>query len=233
MSMSGTVVQYFDEESKKPITVTQETPLPVSVALGKGSVTLEKLAQAVLDLINSHVKKSGDTLTGPLVFADPNNRSKIILTKYPDGTGHNNAPKTLDLNSVYLHLGGTEYAQNSYRLIGFGYRKKKDQSHAAVVAGYQEINTNNQDMGDFIVGTRNSTSDVAPVIVFRITHDGQIVAEQADYVPASDRALTNRKYVDGVVPGLLAGVNPIADPSKATVEDVANAYNALLAALKG
>lgn len=34
-------------------------------------------------------------------------------------------------------------------------------------------------------------------------------------------------------PGLLSSVEPIADPSSATVEDVANAYNKLLAALRG
>src|SRR5690606_6987463 len=55
--------------------------------IADGSVTTAKLAQAVMDLINEKVKKSGDMLTGPLVFSDPNDRSKIILTKYPDGTG--------------------------------------------------------------------------------------------------------------------------------------------------
>lgn len=167
--------------------------------LANGAVTTEKIGDgAVTDskLADPKISKSGDTVEGQLVFADPHNRSKIILTKYPDGTGHDDAPTSLDLNSVYLHLGGTEYAQNSYRLIGFGYRAREDQSHAAVVAGYQEINTNDQDMGDFIVGTRNSTSDVAPIIILRVTHDGQIEAEQEDYVPTSDKALTNKKYVD-------------------------------------
>lgn len=196
-------------------------------SIADGSVTIEKLAQDALDSINDKVKKAGDTMTGPIAFADPNNRSKLILAKYLGGTGHNNAPTTLDLNSVYLHLGGAEYNTNSYRLIGFGYRRHEDSSHAAVVAGYQEINAAADDMGDFIVGTRNSTSDVAPVIVFRVTHDGQIVAEQADYVPTSDKALTNKKYVDDFVASKLASLEPIADPSTATIEDVANAYNAL------
>lgn len=242
------LVQYWDQskgENGEAVTVTPETPLPTKGSGGPpsdsvgtdqledGAVTTEKLAQVVIDLINQNVKKTGDTLTGPIVFADPNNRSKIILTKYPDGTGHNNAPTTLDLNSVYFHLGGTEYATNSYRLIGFGYRHHGDTNHASVVAGSQEINTDGNDMGDFIVGTRNSTSDVAPVIVFRVTHDGQIVAEQADYTPSSDKALTNKKYVDGYVASKLASIDPIADPSAATVEDVANAFNSLLEALKG
>lgn len=201
--------------------------------LADGAITTEKLAQDVLDLINEHLKKSGGTATGPIVFADPNNRSKLILTKYPDGTGHNNAPTTLDLGSVYLHLGGTEYAQNSYRLIGFGYRRHGDQNHASVVAGSQEINTTDHDMGDFIVGTRNSTSDVAPTIIFRVTHDGQIQAENPSYLPTSDKSLVTRKNVSDLIAAKLAEIEPIEDPSSTTAEDLAIAYNALLSALKG
>lgn len=287
MSMNEKViVQYWDREKNKAVTVTKDTPLPTTGGgsipdgsigtdqLADNAVTTEKLSSdakapfsghadeagavdwqnvsnkpgefppdahthpiaqvdGLQDALSEYVKKSGDTLTGPIIFSDPNNRSKIILTKYPDGTGHNNAPTTLDLNSVYLHLGGTEYASNSYRLIGFGYRKSEDQSHASVVAGSQEIDTTGADMGDFIIGTRNSTSDVAPDVIFRVTHDGQIVAEKGDYTPASDKALANKKYVDGVVTSKLAEIDPIADPANATAEDIANAFNSLLAALKG
>lgn len=183
--------------------------------------------------LNKKVIKAGDTMTGPLLFADPNNRSKLILTKYTGGTGHKDAPTTLDLNSIYLHLGGTEYAQNSYRLIGFGYRRYLDTSHASVVAGSQEIDTDGADMSDFIVGTRNTHNDEAPTIRFRITHDGQIMADEDSYSPASDKALTNKKYVDGVVSSLLADVEPIADPTTATAEDIANKVNEILTALKG
>lgn len=182
--------------------------------------------------LDQRVSKAGDTMTGPIVFADPNNRSKLILTKYPDGTGHSNAPTTFDLNSVYLHLGGTEYAPNSYRLLGFGFRHHEDTSHAAAVVGYQEIDTNGNDMGDIIAATRNSTTDVAPTIHLRVKHDGQVELEQENYIPASDKAIPNKKYVDGLVPSKLSAVEPIADPSAATAEDIANKLNELLAALK-
>lgn len=46
------------------------------------------------------------------------------------------------------------------------------------------------------------------------------------------KSLTTKEYVDGVVSNLLADVNPIADPSTATTEDIANKVNEILAALK-
>jgi len=47
------------------------------------------------------------------------------------------------------------------------------------------------------------------------------------------KSLTTKEYVDGVVSNLLADVNPIADPSTATTEDIANKVNEILTALKG
>jgi hypothetical protein len=167
--------------------------------LANGAVTTEKIDDgAVTDakLADPKLSKSGGTVEGQLIFVDPNNRSKIILTKYPDGTGHNNAPTTLDISSIYLHIGGTEFNTNSYRLIGFGYRRHEDSSHAAAVMGYQEINADKDDMGDLIFATRNSTSDIAPTIHLRIKHDGQVELEQAGYTPSSNKAVVNKKYVD-------------------------------------
>ncbi|RBP89393.1 head fiber protein [Cytobacillus firmus] len=169
-----------------------------SVIIPADSVTTADIVDgAVTDvkLANPKVNKAGDTMTGPLVFADPNNRSKVILTKFPTGTGHNNAPTTFDLDSVYLHLGGTEYNTNSYRLIGFGYRHSEDSSHAAGVMGYQETSGSGSDMGRLIFGTRNSTNDIAPTIRMTIETDGQVLLETG-YVPATDDAVANKKYVD-------------------------------------
>lgn len=199
-----------------------------------GSITAEKLADgSVTDdkLANQKINKNGDTVTGQLVFADPQNRSKIILTKYPDGVGHNNAPTTLDLNSVYLHIGGTEFNTNSYRLIGFGYRRHEDSSHAAGVMGYQEINADKDDMGDLIFATRNSTSDIAPTIHLRIKHDGQVELEQADYSPVSDKAVVNKKYVDDQLDTKLSASQAEAQ-SDSNGTDLTADFNALLAKLR-
>lgn len=296
-------MQYYDEQTKKAITVTPETPLPVSISPGAdsvgtgqlkdvavttpkiadgavtsdkladdikvplavkadladkvawddvegkpsdfpiaeksvtaekiadGGVTLEKIAKAVVDMIDEKVKKGGDTLTGPLVFADPTNRSKIILAKHPTGS-HNDAPTTFDLSSVYLHLGGVEYNSNSYRLIGFGYRRHEDTSHAAAVIGYQETSSSAEDKGRLLFATRDVTTDTAPTVRMTIESNGQVQLQDG-YVPGNDNAVPNKKYVDEFVKHKLATLQPIADPSKATIEDVASAYNTLLAALKG
>lgn len=199
-----------------------------------GSITTEKIADgAVTDakLADAKVSQSGDTMTGQLRIVIDNDESRVILAKYLSGSGHSNAPTTLDLDSVYLHLGGHEYASDSYRLIGFGYRREEDSSHAAVVAGYQEKSTHSHDMGDFIVGTRDSTSDVAPSIRFRITHDGKILAEDASYTPTEDNSLANKKYVDDHIPDKLSGIMNV-DTVNPTVEDVANKINEILTALK-
>ena len=183
-----------------------------------GSVTSQKLASP---------------LTGPIYIADPNNRSKAILTKYPDGTGHNNAPTAFDLTSVYLHLGGTEYNTNSYRLIGFGYRHYLDSSHAAAVIGYQETSGSGNDMGRLLFATRNVTTDTAPTIRITIEPDGQVLLE-AGYIPGSDNAVPNKKYVDDQTKNKAAiiALTSIADPTTATAEDCANKINEIIAALQ-
>ena len=50
---------------------------------------------------------------------------------------------------------------------------------------------------------------------------------------SNPNSLTTKEYVDGVVPSSLADVEPIADPTTATAEDIANKVNEILTALKG
>ena len=193
-----------------------------SIDIPPGSITDE-------DLEHPKVNRAGDTMTGPLVFADPNNRSKVILTKYPDGTGHNNAPTTFDKTSVYLHLGGTEYNTNSYRLIGFGYRHYQDSSHAAGVIGYQETSGSGNDMGRLIFATRNVTTDTEPTIRLTIEPNGQILIESG-YVPGSDDAVPNKKYVDDQISAIQAAAQ--ADSTATDVAGLVADFNTLLANLR-
>lgn len=200
-----------------------------------GSITTEKVADgAITDvkLANPKVNKSGDAMTGALDIIIGSDGHKMLLAKTQAQSGNNNAPTTIDLNSTYLIVGGTEYNTNSYRLIGFGYHRHGEKSHSPAVVGYQEINAGADDMGDVIMGTRNSTTDIAPTIHLRIKHDGQVELEQAGYVPIGDKAIPNKKYIDEFVASKLAAIDPIADPETATAEEVAIAFNTLLAVLK-
>lgn len=204
--------------------------------IADGAVTTAKIPDgAITDakMANPKVNRAGDTMTGPLIFADPTNRSKLILTKYTGGTGHTNAPTTFDLTSVYLHLGGTEYNTNSYRLIGFGYRHSLDSSHAAGVIGYQETSGTGSDMGRLIFATRNSTSDVAPTIRLTIETDGQVLLETG-YVPSTDDSVPNKKYVDDQVSPKLTATQAAAQ-ADSTATDIAGVVadlNALLTKLR-
>lgn len=191
-----------------------------------GSVTDPKLA-------NPKVNRAGDTMTGPLTFTDPNNRSKVILAKYLSGTGHNNAPTTFDLTASYLQIGGREYNANSYRLITFGYKSDPEKNHAAAAIGYQETNVSNNDFGRLLFATRNTNSDVAPSIRMTIEPDGQLLAGTG-YAPSADLSLSTKKYVDDAVSPKLTATQAAAQ-ADSTATDVAGLvadFNALLAKLR-
>jgi len=225
-------MSYVKATNKDGKPIDELTPLPVKIvgglpgaSLADGSITDAKLA-------NPKVNRAGDTMTGPLIFADPNNRSKIILAKHPTGS-FNDAPTAFDLSSVYLHIGGVEYNANSYRLIGFGYRRHEDTSHAAAVIGYQETSTSSEDKGRLLFATRDVTTDTAPTIRLTIETNGQIQAGTG-YVPSTDLSLSTKKYVDDSMKNkaAIAALSSIADPSSATAEDCANKINEIIAALK-
>lgn len=201
-----------------------------------GETGISPDVQAELD---KKVAKAGDTVEGRLLFSDPVNRSKIILTKFPDGTGHNNAPTSFDLNSVYLHLGGTEYNQNSYRLIGFGYRHFQDTSHAAAVVGYQETDSDGQDKGRLIFATRDVTTDTAPTVRLTIEPNGDIVAQSGARFSGDGSGLTGitQDQIDGLVSDLGEKLSATQAAAQADSEatDVAGLvadFNALLGKLR-
>ncbi|SFE43690.1 Head fiber protein [Paenibacillus algorifonticola] len=181
------------------------------------------------------VSKSGDTMAGQLVIADPVQHSKIIAAMYNDGNynGHQDAPTNLDIGSIYIQLGGTEYGAGSYRLVGAGFRQS-DSNHAPVVFGYQEASRSGHTSGDFLVATRNVTTDTAPTTQFRVRANGQVELENAAYAPASGKSVVNKTYVDAQVAPKLTATQGAAQ-ADSTATDVAGLvadFNALLAKLR-
>ncbi|MGE3757861.1 MAG: beta strand repeat-containing protein, partial [Pseudobdellovibrionaceae bacterium] len=100
-----------------------------------------------------------------------NNQSALLQV----GKSSNDAsgiPTTIE-SAYYLGLGGREYEDNSYRLIGYGY-KGTGSTHFPAYSGFQEMNTSGATYGDLVFGTRPNDSDVAPSERLRITSAGNV-----------------------------------------------------------
>src|SRR5690625_4380313 len=62
-------------------------------------------------------------------------------------------------------------------------------------------------------------------------HHGEDVIGLLQTEITDAKSLTTKEYVDDVIPSSLNNVEPIADPSNATTEDIANKVNEILSAL--
>lgn len=100
----------------------------------------------------------------------------LHLGKVSAVTGSATATTTITLASSYLHLGGTEYKINSYRMITFGTISDASAFAFNVPAyfGYQETSVSNYAKGDLIFGTRSVVTDTAPTERMRITSAGNV-----------------------------------------------------------
>jgi hypothetical protein len=101
--------------------------------------------------------------------ASANNRSLDLARSY---TTIPIAPTTID-TGYYLQIGGEEYNNNSYRLIGIGYKESMD-SYSPAYIGFQEMNDYDNTIGDLIFGTRDVSSDTSPSERMRITAAGNV-----------------------------------------------------------
>jgi hypothetical protein len=144
------------------------------------------------------------TIVPHTVVVSGANGNKQWLARFTSGTGHTNAPTAFDATANYLQVGGREYGNNGFSGIGFGYVGDTTQ-HPCVMIGHEEKQTAANTAGDFIVATRNATTNTPPTIQLRVTMAGQILAEQASYTPGSDQALATKKYVDDSVSSAIVG----------------------------
>lgn len=182
--------EMFAEDAKAPLAGVADSANTVAngaVTTGKladDAITLDKLARAVVDLINEHVKKSGDTLTGNLKL-----QQGVSFGQQVGGSPH-------DL-SKHVDLWGGVWGIN-------------------VTSGNMNFNT--------------SDSPANSKYVFY--HGTTLIAEMQETI-TDPKCLTTKEYVDGLAASKLASIEPIADPSAATTEDVATLLNSILAALQG
>lgn len=127
------------------------------------------------------------THTGNQTIVKNADGNKLWLAKYASGSGHNNAPTALGAASTYLQIGGTEYGNNGFGGIGFSYVADTT-NHPAVWIGWEEKVTAGFTNGDFIIATRNVTTNTAPTERLRVTAAGDLLAA-AGYVPATPQSL--------------------------------------------
>lgn len=144
-------------------------------------------------MVAQKVNKTGDIMNGTLnVLSGNATGTKLWIGMYNSGTGHSNAPKTLDAAGTYLSLGGREYGDKTIRMIGFGYVSTLSDIFPGQI-GYQEISTSGNTNGDLIFATRPSTSNIAPTIRMRITAAGNVKSYGAITAPED---LVTKGYVD-------------------------------------
>jgi hypothetical protein len=97
----------------------------------------------------------------------PQSTASLAITKSDLGAA---APNTV-VSAYYLKIGGTEYRTNSLRLIGLGYQGA---SFQPAYIGYLEDTQSLNSYGSIIFGTRNVTTDTAPLERMRISPTGYV-----------------------------------------------------------
>ncbi len=152
-STSNPVMTYYADNSGN---FTQDGP--VSLKLTRGSNT-----SVLLEAAGTTISQT----TGSTALLVDTTGSKRMIIK-----GGSTAPTSLG-SSYYLGLGNTEYAANSYRLIGLGYSGGGVSSYPAYI-GYQEISSSGNTYGDLVFGTRSVTTDTSATERLRITSAGNI-----------------------------------------------------------
>lgn len=232
MSMNEKViVQYWDREKNKAVTVTKDTPLPTTGGgsipdgsigtdqLADNAVTTEKLSSDAKAPFAGHADEAG--------AVDWQNVSNKPSQFPPDAHTHPIAQVDglQDALSEYVKKSG-DTMSGALKFGSVAVDEPTDLSrHIDLYGGTYGVSITSHAM-NFLT----STTSEATKYTFR--HGDDIIG--LIQVNISDpKSLTTKEYVDGVVPALLADVEPIADPSTATAEDIANAFNSLLAALKG
>lgn len=138
---------------------------------------------------------TGAMAKGPFQVTGKSTFYKMVLAKYGiNVTGHNDAPTTIGAEANYLQIGGDEYGIGSYRGIGFGFVYSNAPVPPAMLL-YQEMDSTGNTSGSLCLANRASSLTITPVSNLCVYPGGQIQAA-ANYVPATDPALTTKSYVD-------------------------------------
>jgi hypothetical protein len=109
----------------------------------------------------------GSTVANPVASTS---KAALTLRKFTSGNA-----STVISASYYIGVGGNEYTNGSYRLIGFGYAEESAVTTYPSYIGYIERTTSGYTYGDLIFGTRATTgASDNPIERMRIQNNGCI-----------------------------------------------------------
>jgi len=136
------------------------------------------------------------------------NPSTKPIVKIESASG---APTTVTYANTYLHLGGGEFLNTSFRSISFGFNGGGD-VHPPAFLAYQELNTGDRTHGDIVIGTRPTNTDIPPTIRARFTVAGFLGLSDASLFNSSvTNPLTIKNGTINLEQLALLGSSPNAD----------------------
>lgn len=254
--MSGTVVQYFDDSTQKPISVTADKPLPVSILptpnsigtdnIKDGSITSEKFASDAKAPFAGKADES-DAVAWDGVTGKP--------TDYPP-SAHTHPIAQVDGLQDALDGKLSEIADNSVTTVKIADKAVTQEKLADALVSYiadgkftrlsgsrndaNKIKSNGVYLNNGGYGLKNAPRDRYGWMLIvscggsnSSLQGAQLYLDVDGFDYRGFKGNTFTKWETFIIKDKVADVEPIADPSTVTAEDIANAYNALLAALKG
>lgn len=248
--MSGTVVQYYDEQTKKSVTVTPETPLPVSITPGAnsvgtnelkdGSVTTTKLSDGAVT-----VEKLDPQLKVPQAEKVPWDGVQDKPGDYPPSEHTHQIAQVVGLQDA---LDGklSEVADKSVTIAKLAQEvlSRIDYGKFSQLSGNGNDANKLTDAGIYFnsggYGLKNAPRDRYGWMLI-VSHGasngkaqgGQLYLDVDGFDFRGFTGSTFTAWESFIIKNKVEDIQPIADPASTTSEDLANAYNALLTALKG
>jgi hypothetical protein len=138
------------------------------------------------------------------------------MIKLADSPGSDTDAKRTDLsalNTPYMGVGGGEWKNGAYYLIGYGYNKGA--ASYPVLAGAVEETSSGNTTASFVVATRSGGSDTTPTWKFKVKPDGraEIGNDQTapGYTPESQELITRAYAEKNFKGGGATGANPTAE----------------------
>lgn len=137
----------------------------------------------------------------PIVQAGQNTY-KLQVAQQIDTYQHP-GPIALDHTAVYMQLGGTEAAQNDYRMIGFGYVYNASLTDVPpAMMGFQttsQVGDWDSTCGDLVFATRVTKGKTdQPTVRLRVTSDGRPLITNDQTISGytvADQELVTKKYI--------------------------------------